>query len=479
MKIRYDYKNLNILSFVLAVLLLIIINTSIAQDLNFSSDSSITTGYSVKSLVSADFNNDNALDIAITINNDAIQNPLAIFMNDGSGIISTSADSLYANANYPAGVAAADFNNDNNIDLAYTIPNDSSFAILMGNGDGTFSTAVSYKVSTEIWILAVSDFNNDNNSDIVVASRYGFMFVSNGNGDGSFNVPVEYNSGGTSTDIEADDLNGDGFNDIIVGVGNTASLSVFLNDGNSGFPVRSSYYTYRTPGVVETCYFNSDTIPDIIVGSGSWNYDNLMLMSGDTSGSFTLADTISPCSNISDISVGDYNADGYIDVLVGDNNGLYIVRGSSSGYFAGFDTIAYEAGNYRARCVKSGDINSDGKADLIIARDNKISIYYGLESSANSMPKKINLPESFKLYQNYPNPFNPKTVISYKLPVTSEVNLSVLNVRGQKVATLISKTQGAGNYKVDWNIGGLSSGSYYFKLTVGNKVKIRKMIILK
>jgi large repetitive protein len=479
MKTKYIPTELSALIILTIIFVFTVINSSWAQSIRFSADSLILVGSDIKGMVCADFDNDNAIDMAVSINNDQLNNPLNIFMNDGNGLISSVPDSLYPNANYLLDIAACDLNNDNIIDLACTSPNDSGIWLFSGNGDGSFTIMDSIKMTTETWVLTTADFNQDNNSDIVLGSRFGLMFIINGNGDGTFAAPVQYNSGGTTSDIEINDLNVDGFPDLIIGLGNTPSMSVFINDGTGNFPVRSSYHTYRTPGSIESCFFDSDTILDIIAGSGSWNYDNLLFMSGDISGSFTLEDTLSPCGYITDISIGDYNSDSNCDIAVGDRDGLYLIQGNGFGSFVNIDTIDFILADYRTKKIKSADINLDGLIDLLVARDSYVSVYYNLGISSNSNLVKTNFPLSFKLYQNYPNPFNPTTVISYQLPVTSNVDLSVFNINGQKVVTLISKMQGAGKYNVDWNAKGFSSGTYYFKLTVGNKVQIRKMMLLK
>ena len=76
------------------------------------------------------------------------------------------------------------------------------------------------------------------------------------------------------------------------------------------------------------------------------------------------------------------------------------------------------------------------------------------------------LPKIYKLNQNYPNPFNPSTTISYQLPVNSKVDLSVYNILGQKVVTLISERQPAGYHTIDWNASAFASGVYYYRLKI-------------
>ncbi|KAA3631404.1 MAG: T9SS C-terminal target domain-containing protein [Calditrichaeota bacterium] len=97
----------------------------------------------------------------------------------------------------------------------------------------------------------------------------------------------------------------------------------------------------------------------------------------------------------------------------------------------------------------------------------------------DSISTELMLPEKIQLYQNYPNPFNPETEISYSLNSKSEVTLVVYNILGQKVQTLVDRTQPAGNYSIQWNGKGCASGVYFYQLTVDDFVDEKKMILLK
>jgi len=84
------------------------------------------------------------------------------------------------------------------------------------------------------------------------------------------------------------------------------------------------------------------------------------------------------------------------------------------------------------------------------------------------------------LKQNYPNPFNSKTIIKYQLPNTSEVNLSIYNILGQKVATPVFQKQTAGNYIAEWDADGFASGIYFYRIeTDQGFVQSKKLILLK
>ena len=86
---------------------------------------------------------------------------------------------------------------------------------------------------------------------------------------------------------------------------------------------------------------------------------------------------------------------------------------------------------------------------------------------------------NYKLFQNYPNPFNPTTIISYQVPVTSNVEILVFNTLGEKVATLVNGEKEAGVYDVVLNEANLPGGVYLYKLTAGDFISTKKMILLK
>jgi hypothetical protein len=88
-------------------------------------------------------------------------------------------------------------------------------------------------------------------------------------------------------------------------------------------------------------------------------------------------------------------------------------------------------------------------------------------------------PSSFSLNQNYPNPFNPSTKISFNLSNAGKTSLSVFNVLGQKVATLIDKELTEGYHEVQFDASTLSTGVYFYKLESGNNLEIKKMMLLK
>ncbi|SMO39807.1 T9SS type A sorting domain-containing protein [Gracilimonas mengyeensis] len=96
-----------------------------------------------------------------------------------------------------------------------------------------------------------------------------------------------------------------------------------------------------------------------------------------------------------------------------------------------------------------------------------------------SNEKEQGKPTSFELKQNYPNPFNPSTVISYQLPVSSEVSLKVFDMLGREVASLVNTRQSAGAHQASFDASSLSSGMYIYRLQAGSLVQTRKMMLIK
>ena len=107
---------------------------------------------------------------------------------------------------------------------------------------------------------------------------------------------------------------------------------------------------------------------------------------------------------------------------------------------------------------------------------------YGIKTDIKNFNN--NLPIKFSLSQNYPNPFNPSTTIKYSIPSnvkseTSNTKLVIFDILGREVATLVNKEQKPGNYEIQFEASGLTSGIYFYKLQSGSFVASRKMILLK
>ena len=89
------------------------------------------------------------------------------------------------------------------------------------------------------------------------------------------------------------------------------------------------------------------------------------------------------------------------------------------------------------------------------------------------------VPEEFVLYQNYPNPFNPVTKITYQISKESKVVIKVYDILGTEAVTLVNETKNPGYYEVEFNGINLTSGTYIYRMTAGDFVEVKKMILLR
>ncbi len=111
-------------------------------------------------------------------------------------------------------------------------------------------------------------------------------------------------------------------------------------------------------------------------------------------------------------------------------------------------------------------------------------VVYGDTTTVGVDNDETQIVSEFKLEQNYPNPFNPNTVISYQLPVTSNVTLKVYDILGNEIATLVNEEKQPGTYEVEFNVGtsrnlSLTSGIYFYQLKAGSFIQTKKMVYLK
>jgi len=110
---------------------------------------------------------------------------------------------------------------------------------------------------------------------------------------------------------------------------------------------------------------------------------------------------------------------------------------------------------------------------------------YTIDLVPSDVKEGDNAPTGFALAQNYPNPFNPSTVIRYAIPMEGPVALTVYDMTGRKVSTLVNENKSAGEYQVRFDIGSrkggqdVGSGIYFYRLTAGDFSKAKKLLLLK
>jgi len=290
------------------------------------------------------------------------------------------------------------------------------------------------------------DWNEDGFIDLLVGERNGYvwLFLNDASSAGipvlNTGVRIKANSVdldvGNNSSPDVVDWNNDGIKDLVIGCENY-EVRVYLNIGSNSEPEFGSYSVidnvsqYRcTP---EAFDLNGDKKKDLLIGEQTgyvYYYEN----SGtDEDPSFNTYSTIKTESG-GDVKVGagaqihlaDWDEDGFIDILAGENNG-------------------------------------------------NITVFINTEISSSIDGNFTASPDKFSFSQNYPNPFNPSTRIDYSVSHAAQINLAVYNIAGQVVETLVHEQKTAGKYHVEWNAENLNSSVYFTVLLMAAILKLKNV----
>jgi hypothetical protein len=370
---------------------------------NYSFVSGGAGGSPIK-VISADFNHDGRADIAIS---------------DGANRITVLANSdnfnftLVTPANpvpdFALDMVAADINHDGNQDII--LIGFGTISVLPGNGDGTFQAPLSQTIPFNGFLaIAVGDFNNDGQLDIAFTgadqtfTTIGFLL---GNGDGTFQ-PLEpqniLTAGELPTAIAVGDFNGDGNLDLAVANGGNgatnSSVTIFLGNGHAQFTTVAQQPTVGVfpRGMISAIDLNHDGILDLVVGnSGNGGPGSISVLPGNGDGTFKPAASLPLEASAFAITVNDFDGDGFADIAV-------LESGSSVDLFTnhGDGTFPQAPAHYTAGggalSLTAADLDNGGLPDLIAATNTIVVLpniggtRVTLTSSFN--PSRLNQPVS-------------------------------------------------------------------------------------
>jgi hypothetical protein len=123
----------------------------------------------------------------------------------------------------------------------------------------------------------------------------------------------------------------------------------------------------------------------------------------------------------------------------------------------------------------SSILSGSGNKSLSQLNNNRIELFAKVDKNS----ALTNIPTEYLLYQNFPNPFNPITTIKYDIVEIQDVEVTVYDVIGRKITTLVNEQQQPGKYEVKWDATNVSSGIYFYQLKTNDYVDTKKMILLK
>jgi hypothetical protein len=267
----------------------------------------------------------------------------------------------------PAAVAAGDFNNDGNPDLAVPCNTSNNVSILLGNGTGSLLPAANFSVGASPSAVAIADFNNDGNADFAAANgTASSVSVRLGNGAGGFGSSTTLAVGPTPLAIVAGDLNADGRIDLAVANQIAGNISVLLGVGTGAFLPQVTFAAGNRPNGLCIADFNLDGKPDLAAANIAGA--NVSVLRGTGTGSF-LAPVNSPAgADPRSIATGDFNFDGRPDVVVTNvtSDRATILLGNGDGTFQPPYTRVVGSSPYS---VAVGDINGDARPDVVVANN--------------------------------------------------------------------------------------------------------------
>ncbi len=471
----------------------------------FSSRIAVGLSDSPINFTAGDLDGDGDSDIAVVLGGST--NLVSVHWNN-NGDFSSSTDFEFGLS--PTVVKIADLDADNKNDLICL--SDTIF-VRYGDGGGNFTAPVKMPmVGVNYSPPAVTDFDiadidDDGHLDIV-QSHLGIVGVQTGHvsiyfGSGNRNFMLYEASQPTGLEhpatIRLADMNNDNKLDVIVedfvndeiGVYENIlpDINVFLNavvyntnHGGSG-PLHANFDVYD---------FDGDNYNDVMLGQWITIFaaDTLVLLHNDGSTPFLEnmrgIKTDDYRSSVTFTAV-DYDLDNDIDILYATTSReISILLNDGSGNFesiVGCNPVGGNIFNGDALTILHSNLNNDNLPDIaVLTQSDSFYIYLNagwIPTSIRQSEEEILSVTDYELLQNYPNPFNPTTTIKYSIPIAGLVTLTVYNILGEQVKTLINQEMPAGNHSVQFNASSLASGIYLYRIQFGSFVQTRKMIFLK
>ena len=402
---------------------------------------------------------------AADVDDNGIMDYLVIQVNvDGSGTVDSYELSVFMNnssqpsythsfdSSYLMSADFIDIDNDNDLD-AVVKQTSSGRLHVYENVNNAFDLSSSVEIPYDIMEYKFGDINNDGLSDLISynypAQNHIKAIMNMGNMTFSGVTTIAYEDNGIDH-IELEDVNSDGYIDLMYGT------------------VMVDY------SIQEKIIFGDGTIAGLSSGRKEELFERYQQW------------RVAPFESnyfLSDVD-GDNDLDCIIGCLNTDSNtytaAIAVNSGVNNWTTYSIDNLGFSFSN----CI-AGDIDNDGLNDILFENDDDGSLMVMYNNNTINTVEDTDISYlKTKLYGNYPNPFNPETKIGYSMAKAGNAELTIYNIKGQRVKTLINDHIESGDHSIVWNGKDdkgtdVSSGVYFYRLKTADGVHNKKMLLLK
>ncbi|MCK5115392.1 MAG: VCBS repeat-containing protein [Candidatus Aegiribacteria sp.] len=403
-------------------------------------------------LISANFNTDSIPDMVL---GDLSKDQIQTFIGNGDGSFDLFQSIPLTN---PIWLETSDVDLDGDQDVVVMRENSLSIYTLLNDGIGNLSTPITSNIDAGGENFVVALFDADTLPDIVLGNGPGNVYYSHGNGDGTFEEAekiYEEICGACALDIA--DLDSDGDLDIVLLA--WERLSVLFNDGDGTVTWGGYYGYYSGPGIpgghITLAHLDNDEFLDVALTAGEGMGSNTVwtfLGNGDGSFDITGSGWIGGCAFNHVISV-DFDLDGYNDAFFCGSEGLLITMLNSGNGLLIDDPLEFVIGAIpSSRQGAVADFDNDGDFDFAYVSGNVPNFYIhvhlnklnpqGIEGSEETV-------NSIGLFAS-PSPFSSSLGITYSLPESGHVELSIYDLSGRCMGLVESCWKTAGTHTTTW-----------------------------
>ncbi|MEO8151255.1 MAG: T9SS type A sorting domain-containing protein [Bacteroidia bacterium] len=460
----------------LALMAISVLHQSNAQ-VCFNPKASYTADINSSSLCYADFNGDSIIDLAVA-NIASGGSNVSILLGDGLG--SFSAATNFPVGALPRSICSADFNGDDNADLATTNSGPGNVSILLGNGAGSFTAAAGF--GTGIYnqsSICSADFNGDSIADLAITSDFNFVLVALGIGNGGFSAVTQFTADNSTGSVVSADFNGDGDADLAVTTHNGSyNVSVMSGKGAGSFGSATNFAVGTSPISIIGADFNGDGKIDLATANMVNNVTgNVSVLLGNGAGSFAPVTNfgVGAATVPKSICSADFDGDGKIDLAMAciannSTGNVSIITGDGTGSFG--SPVVFAVDSFPVSVISS-DFNSDGKMDLALAASKS-----NIDTGEVSVLINCNTTGFDQLSDNkeqvivYPNP----ALNSREIKIISANNINeikITDISGRIVyRAMLSRSSGKHiSFQLD------KAGIYFITLTSDKQTMTQKLIV--